>query len=155
MENRQILVANAVLINEVKKSLNAGHSAKIRVKGHSMRLFLKNDRDSVLLSPISPEQLKLYDVVLAEVAPSFWVLHRIIHIAGDNLSLMGDGNVGIVEHCTRQQVIGKVTAFYRKGRLTPESVEDLKWKIYSRIWLLVAPLRRYILGVVRRLPFDI
>ena len=155
MEIRRFEVANAILIGEIKKTIQSGKSAKFLVTGHSMRLFLKNRRDYVYLSPVNVDKLRVHDVVLAQITPNYWVLHRIIRIDGDHLTLMGDGNIGLTEQCTKADVIGKATAFYRKGRDVPDYLDGKKWKIYSYIWLHLTPIRGFILALVRRLPFNI
>lgn len=155
MQKYNVIVPNKILIGEVKNALNAGKSAMIRVKGHSMRLFLESERDIVKLVRTSPSEVQINDVILAETAPEIYVLHRVIKREGTKLTLMGDGNIKGTETCTEDQIVGKVTEFYRKGRIKPDSISGLKWRTYSKIWLIIKPLRRYILGIVRKLNLSI
>lgn len=148
---RTIEIPNEILIPKVKEVVDRGATATLRVKGHSMRIFLSNGRDLVTLIAPERENLRVGDVVLAEIQPKVYVLHRIIQRTQDQLTLMGDGNVGTTEVCTINDVIGIVTLFYRKGRTKPDSVNGWKWKTYSRIWLTLTPIRRYILAIHRRL----
>ena len=148
---RTIEIPNEILIPKVKEVIDHGATATLRVKGHSMRIFLSNGRDLVTLVAPERENLRVGDVVLAEIQPKVYVLHRIIQRTQDQLTLMGDGNVGTTEACTINDVIGIVTLFYRKGRTKPDSVNGWKWKTYSRIWLTLTPFRRYILAIHRRL----
>ena len=120
-----------------------------------MRLFLENERDKVKIEPIAPEAVRVRDVVLAEISPDQYVLHRVIRREGNRLTLMGDGNIKGTETCQDTDVVGIATAFYRKGRTTPDLVSSRKWRIYSRLWLALLPCRRIILGIYRRLPFRI
>jgi hypothetical protein len=148
---RTIEIPNEILIPKVKEVIDRGATATLRVKGHSMRIFLSNGRDLVTLVAPERENLRVGDVVLAEIQPKVYVLHRIIQRTQDQLTLMGDGNVGTTEACSINDVIGIVTLFYRKGRTKPDSVNGWKWKTYSRIWLTLTPFRRYILAIHRRL----
>ena len=148
---RTIEIPNEILIPKVKEVIERGATATLRVKGHSMRIFLSNGRDLVTLVAPERENLRVGDVVLAEIQPKVYVLHRIIKRTQDQLTLMGDGTVGTTETCTINDVIGIVTLFYRKGRTKPDSVNGWKWKTYSRIWLTLTPFRRYILAIHRRL----
>ena len=134
---RVIEVPNEILVAEIKRSLTEGHTATFRVKGQSMRPFLEN----------------LRDVVLAEIAPKTYVLHRVISRVDNALTLKGDGNVVGVEHCYDKDVVGIATAFYRKGRTTPDLVTSLKWRVYTNVWLFLTPLRRILLAIYRRQPF--
>lgn len=148
-------VPNALLIGQIDRMLKEGHTATFRVKGYSMRLFLENERDVVKLTRVSPEQIKLHDVVLAYTTAGLYVLHRVIKREGNRLTLMGDGNVVGTEECTVDDVVGIAVAFYRKGRQKPDLVTGMKWKVYTSVWLTLKPLRRIILGVCRRLPFTL
>lgn len=148
------LIPNDILIPEIKRKIDEGKNVTFSVKGYSMRLFLENNRDKVILSPIK-ETLKVGDVVLAEVSTKFYVLHRIIRIQGEKITLMGDGNIIGTEECKTKDVIGIVTGFYRKGRNHPDLVTGKKWRIYSKIWLTLKPFRRIILGIYRRQPIRI
>ena len=151
----KIEIPNELLINEIKKMLNEGRSATFRVKGFSMRPFLENERDSVKLESVLPEDINVRDVVLAEVQPHVYVLHRVVKRIDNQLTLRGDGNVAGIEHCLVSDVVGKVTAFYRKGRKKPDLTTSCKWSVYSSIWLALSPFRRILLGIYRRLPFKI
>lgn len=150
---RVIEVPNDVLVAEVRRSLAEGHTATFRVKGQSMRPFLENLRDVVKIERVMPELVRVNDVVLAEIAPKTYVLHRVISRVDNQLTLKGDGNVAGVEHCCDKDVIGIATAFYRKGRTSPDLVTSLKWRAYTHVWLFLTPLRRILLAIYRRQPF--
>ena len=117
------------MIPEVKKWIDAGKTVTFRVHGFSMRPFLDNGRDEVILEAPDRVKLKRGDVVLAEIAPQLYVLHRLIHRNGDCLTLKGDGNAYGTETCKVENVIGIATGFLRKGRTTPDLVTAKKWRI--------------------------
>ena len=146
---KTISLPNEDMIPVIKELIDEGHTATFLAEGYSMRLFLEHCRDKVILKGGCP--IDVGDVVLAEVAPKKYVLHRIIMRDGDDLILKGDGNVKGVEHCEVKDVIGKAIGFYRKGRSVPDMVTSYKWRIYSRIWLALTPFRRYILAFYRRI----
>lgn len=141
----RIEVPNAILLGEVKEALRAGHSVLINVKGYSMRPFLESGRDKVRLSPVST--LQVGDAVLAEIRKDTYVLHRIVAIEGDGLTLMGDGNLRGVEHCRRSDVAGVVTCYVRRGRGIEASDPRLCRRV--RLWRRLLPLRRYLLCVYK------
>lgn len=151
--DKVIVVPNEILVAEIKRTLSEGHTATFRVKGQSMRPFLENLRDVVKIERVMPELVRVNDVVLAEIAPKTYVLHRVISRVDNQLTLKGDGNVVGVEHCCDKDVIGIATAFYRKGRTSPDLVTSLKWRAYTRVWLFLTPLRRILLAIYRRQPF--
>ena len=118
-------------------------TAVINLRGNSMRPFLKNERDkAVLVLPKGPCQKG--DAVLAEVSPKHFVLHRIVDIDGDKITLRGDGNLGD-EHCLTSDIRAKAVGFLRKGRTTPDLTTGRKWRLYSWFWTRLYPIRRYLL----------
>lgn len=146
-----VVISTKVYFDAVKKDLGQGRSVIIPLKGVSMRPFVENLRDKALLVAVPPETLRVGDAVLAEIAPDRYVLHRIIRREGDRLTLMGDGNVRGTECCRAVDVVGRVEAFYRKGRQKPDLTSGLKWRLYSAVWTRIRPLRRYLLFAYRHL----
>ena len=144
----EIQFENALILPEIVSLLNEGHTVTLQLKGFSMRPFLENNRDKALL--VKPKEIAVGDPVLAEVEPKNYVLHRIIAIEGEEVTLLGDGNL-TPEHCQRKDIVGGVIGFYRKGRTEIDRVDGKKWKIYSRVWTALRPIRRYLLGFYRRL----
>jgi hypothetical protein len=148
IEIKEVQFANAILLPEIVKMLDEGHTVTLRLRGYSMRPFLEDNRDKALLTKaIDP---KVGDPVLAEVGPKHFVLHRIVKIEGDAVTLRGDGNLGD-EHCRLQDVKGAVIGFYRKGRTTLDRTDGRKWRTYSYIWMHLYPIRRWLLAFYRRI----
>ena len=145
---KEIQFANAVLIPEIIKLIDDGHTVTLRLKGFSMRPFLEDGRDKALLTkPVNP---KVGDPVLAEITPLHFVLHRIINIDGEKVTLRGDGNLRN-EECTLADIKGAVIGFYRKGREKLDRTDGKKWRIYSWFWTRLFPIRRYLLAFYRRI----
>ena len=139
---------NDVVIKESIGLLQEGRRVVLSVKGNSMLPFIIGGKESVeLVSPQSP--LKIGDVVLAWVDGTHYVIHRIIGIDGNQVSLMGDGNIKGVELCTKDEVAaiaeyvvspkGKRRYLYTKGRVR-----------FARLWRKMLPVRRWILAIYRR-----
>ena len=145
---RKVQFENSQLFPIIISELEKGHTAKINLKGYSMRPFLETERDCALLT--SPQNPKVGDPVLAEIAPKHFVLHRIISIKGDDVMLRGDGNLG-TENCKLKDVQGAVIGFYRKGRETLDRTDGRKWRVYSWLWTRLYPIRRYLLAFYRRI----
>lgn len=145
---RTIEIPNAILIPEIIKYLEQGHTVTLPLKGFSMRPFLESNRDMALLT--SPKNIKVGDPVLAEIAPKQYVLHRIININGEDVTLLGDGNL-TPEHCLLSNIKASIDGFYRKGRKKLDRTDGRKWKLYSKIWMELCPLRRWLLAFYRRI----
>lgn len=147
-EVKEIKFSNAELLPEVIRLMDEGHTVTINLRGFSMRPFLENDRDKALLT--KAKEIHKGDVVLAETAPKHYVLHRIINIDGDHITLRGDGNL-LEEHCRREDVKGFAIGFYRKGRKTIDKTNSFKWLLYSQLWTSLYPIRRYLLAAYRHI----
>lgn len=144
---REIKVSNALLFPQITALLEEGHTVNLKLRGFSMRPFLEDKRDTAVMRKAT--ETVLGEPVLAEIAPGCYVLHRIVGIEGDNITLLGDGNL-TVEHCHRCDIKAQITGFYRKGRLTMDATDGRKWRTYSWIWMHLRPIRRYLLGIYRR-----
>lgn len=124
----------------------AHHTATILAKGYSMRPFLEHERDKVQLAfPTQP--LQVGDAVLAEISPGRYVLHRIIQVQDQHLTLMGDGNLRGTETCRLSDVAGIVTHYIRPRRTIPASSPSLRRRI--RLWRRLLPIRRYLLFIYK------
>lgn len=139
---------NEPFLMEVRKLIAEGHKVTIRVRGFSMRPFLEDRRDKIVLTKVNTP--KVGEAVLAEIAPGHYVFHRIIDITNDKVTLRGDGNVQGVEHCLLKDVAATADSFIRKNKTY--AANGKTWKRYSKIWLRLSPMRRYLLAIYRRLP---
>lgn len=146
-ETRTVSVPNAVLLPEVIRMVEQGHSVTIPLRGYSMRPFLEHERDKALL--VAPGEVKVGDVALAEVEEKRYVMHRIVAIDGEDVTLRGDGNLSD-EHCKAGDIKAVAVAFFRKGRQEADRVDGRKWKTYSWWWTRLYPIRRYLLFLYRR-----
>lgn len=138
-----IQLSNEILIPQIAEQINQGYNVTLPLRGYSMRPFLEDGRDKALLTAVK-EPLKVGDVILAEISPKRWALHRIIEIKGENITMYGDGNFS-PEYITKQNVIAIATEFYRKGREKPTHVDSKLYTIYWQAWIKLRPIRRYLL----------
>ena len=109
---------NEIFIPEIARLVAEGKQVVFTPTGVSMRPFIEGGVDNVTL--VQPADLQVGDIVLAEIQPQHYVLHRIYAMQGDNVTLMGDGNLAGTEHCTRHEVLAKVIAIHSpKGKSKP------------------------------------
>ena len=146
MKNK-ISVPDVILFYEVERVLKEGKQVTLRAKGNSMLPFIRNGRDSVMLT--GKFQLQKGDIVLAKTNQGTFVLHRIIRLDEQTITLMGDGNLRGTETCERKDVFGKVTAILKNGKTINPYNPWNSWK--SVCWIKLLPLRRYLLAIYRRL----
>ena len=135
------------IIQEAVRLVQDGVSVTFPVKGRSMLPFITGGRESVILQ--KPGSLLRGQVVLAQVGPERYVVHRIIKVEPDRITLMGDGNIRGTESCTREHVLARATHVVNaKGER--RSLDSKGQMFKARVWYRIRPLRRIILAVLRR-----
>ncbi len=127
---------NREMFSVVRDLLLEGSPVRVAVKGQSMLPFFLSG-SKVALRPIRQEDFRKYNVVLADTGRNF-VIHRIIALDGDRVTLLGDGNIYGTESMTRDKVYGVIDC----SRLH---------LFFARIWLWLRPVRRYPLAILRRI----
>lgn len=145
-----IQLPNAIFLEEVRRQLKAGHTTTFRVRGWSMRPFLENARDKVLLVSPQIHGVKLGDVALVLTTDKRYVLHRVVGMdANGGLTLWGDGNLYGREQCTADNVIGVAKGFYIGDKGSYFDVSGRAWRWYSWWWMHTTWLRRPLLLAYR------
>ena len=137
-----IQIDNPVLLAEIDSLLREGHEVEFTPTGNSMLPFIESGRDSVTL--IRPNNVEVGDILLCRIDSEHFVLHRLIAINADRLTLMGDGNLQGTEQCSRADVIGKVKAIRRPDGSIRQPAKNL-W------WFRLLPIRRWLLYIHRKL----
>lgn len=114
--------------------------------GKSMRPLFKTHRDMVILTKCA-ELPKKYDVVLYRYGDKY-ILHRIIGVDNEkSLFIIRGDNTFKKEYVPFDKILAKLTSFTRKGK--HGSVDSRTFKIYSRVWNFIYPVR-YCLNLMRR-----
>ena len=127
------------IIEEAIRLVREGVSVTLPVNGNSMLPFIQG-----------PGLIDVGDVVLAWVDGCRYVVHRIIRINGDRVTLMGDGNLAGTEHCTLNDIKAIATHVVDAKERTHYLYN--RWrKSAAKIWFRLRPMRRYLLAIYRRL----
>ncbi len=126
---------NREMFSVVRDLLLEGSPVRVSVKGQSMLPFFRSG-STVSLRPIREEDFRKYNVVLADTGRNF-VIHRIIALDGDMVTLLGDGNIYGTESMTRDKVYGIIDC-------------SQAHIFFARIWLWLRPVRRFPLAIIRR-----
>ena len=145
-----IQVENHLLMQEITRMFNekGKQSVTFVVRGYSMRPFLEDRRDKVILTP--PRTPRVGDVVLAAIGEKVYALHRVIKIENGIYTMRGDGNpLSMKEQFREADIIGIAQAFIRKGKVIPTA--GIRWQVYSFVWKMLTPFRRILLAIYRRI----
>lgn len=136
-------VDNSSVVENALK--NEGYYVSL-TSGVSMKPLFKTHRDVVVISP-PKEELRKYDVALYTYGDGRYILHRVVGVRDDVYLIRGD-NTYKLERVPKHFVIGVMTAFNRKGK--QYDLSEFSYKIYSRIWNFIYPIR-YLFMIVKRL----
>lgn len=149
IQHRTAGIDKAKMIEGIRELISEGRSVQIRVRGYSMNPFLMHMRDSITLSPWKEEDIRKGTVALVKDIRGEYLIHRIIAVRDDHIILLGDGNIRIYEKAYKENIIAVATGFTRNGK--DVSTNSFRWKAYSFLWNLLRPVRRWPLGLWRRL----
>lgn len=131
----------------VRELLELGKEVPVLVTGNSMFPFLVHKRDTVLVKQAGCP-LRKGEIVFYQRPSGQYVMHRIIRIDDGKLYLAGDAQTVVEgplpDHC----VFGEIIAVERKGKWIRQG--DFWWDFFAGPWLVLRPLRGYILAVRRK-----
>lgn len=145
-QNTQVkMLKSHDLMPEIEDLLSTGTSVRIMVTGNSMYPFLRHGVDSVVLSSVGSAILKRGDVVLVERDSGQYVLHRIVKKHKDSIFVLGDAQQEMEGPFRLEQTIAVVTAVWRADQLI--DCNDLRWRMWSRLWQMLRPLRTHIICI--------
>lgn len=127
----------------IQEILKEEQSFTIRVTGNSMLPLWRDNRDLVTLAACKQESLRKRDIVLYRRENGQYVLHRILHIRGEEMDLCGDAQTEIERSIPLSAVIAKVERVCRNGRWI--SCNQWWYRCYSWTWCLLRPMRGILL----------
>jgi hypothetical protein len=150
--NQPRKVSDEVIMSEAIRLVGEGVSVTFPVKGRSMLPFIVGGRDSVILE--KPTEIRKGDVVLAYVESENredrrYVVHRIISLDGDCVTLMGDGNLALHEYCNRGDVCAKVSLVVKPNG-KKRSLDSFLFRFFAKVWFALLPFRRYLLWIYNK-----
>ena len=129
-------IANRELFGIVRDTLLEGNTVRVAVNGQSMLPFFRSG-STITLRPAQEGDIRKYNVVMADAGDSF-VVHRIIEVGENVVTLLGDGNYLGTESVSRDKIYGVVDC----------SAPHL---FFAKIWLWLRPVRRFPLAIFRRI----
>ncbi len=129
------IIDNRELFSVVRDELLEGNTVRVAVRGQSMLPFFMSG-STIELRPVAYGDIRKYNVVLADAGRSF-VVHRIIAVDNERVTLLGDGNIIGTEVVEREKIYGIVDCSRLHIAL-------------AKVWVWLRPVRRYPLAILRR-----
>ncbi len=148
-------IKNSLMMEEIKKLISEGKSVTIKVKGYSMSPFLVHERDNICLTGWKDEDIVPGVLALVKDMRGVYLVHRIVAREDDLITLEGDGNIKLQEKAEVKEIIAIVKSIERysgwRKKAKVYTTSSKRWKRYSKFWLAVKPIRRYLLAIWRRI----
>ncbi len=146
INNTKILKAKAML-SVAKELIDQGKKVRITVTGNSMYPFLRDSKDSVLLTLTDYKDIEFGDVILVLHNDDRYVMHRVIKKKKQYFYTSGDAAGYREGPLYPDQIIAKVVRVYRKDR--DISCGNLIWRGLSLVWFAVLPFRSFLIRCYR------
>lgn len=146
----RLKISNEIFFAQVERLIGEGEDVTIAIKGHSMRPWLRSEKERVVLRPYHAGGIEIGQIALFRYKGSH-VLHRVIEIEGERVTFAGDGNINCHETATRSDIVAVAKSIITpKGRII--DCQSREWHVKSRIWQVLPQVaRRVILAIMHRL----
>lgn len=129
--------------NSIKEILDTFGKYTGLTMGQSMWPLIHQQKDNIIV--VKPNgRLKKYDIPVYIIPSGKYVMHRIIDVKDDHYIILGDG-LTTLEKVTDDMICGKLVGFYKNGKRYIDLETNVGYKIYSRIWVALRPIRPAIL----------
>ena len=117
---KAVVVGNDQYFALVKPYLKGGYDVTMVPKGISMLPTIGDNTDLVTLH--ADTMVKPNDIVLVQMKSGQYVMHRIIKVEGNNITLKGDNNRS-VEHAAKDNVLARVMAHQKGGAVSTNTAK--------------------------------
>ena len=128
--------------------LDSHDSLTYRNTGTSMMPLLKEGRDLFTVTGKGESRFRRGDVVLYRRGEEY-VLHRVIRVREHDYVILGDNCIRKETGITDADIIGVMTGFVHRGR--EHTVKEAGYRLYSGLWMGIAPMRILLQKVVHRI----
>lgn len=142
-------IANNLFFASVEELLAEGRCVEMIVKGFSMRPFLRNEKDVVVLAPLAGREVCVGMVVLFRYHGNY-VLHRVRRVDGQTLTIEGDGNYRQTEVVTTDNVVAYVKEAVVNGGVKIR-YNRMGWRCRSALSIMQKKMRTLAIDIKRKL----
>lgn len=115
--------------------------------GTSMKPLIHQQKDNIIVVK-NKDRLKKYDVAVYVTPQGKYIMHRVVEVHDDHYVIVGD-NLLRKEYVTDDMICGVLVGFYKNGKKYIDCTSSKAYKLYSKIWVALLPVRPAILFVPR------
>lgn len=132
--------------HSIKEVLDANGIYTGLTKGISMEPLIHHQKDNIII--VKPKcRLKKYDVPVY-LNNGKYIMHRVIEVKEDHYVIVGD-NLTKREYVTDDMVVGVLVGFYKNGKRYVDFEKSRAYKIYSKVWVALLPIRPFFIFINR------
>lgn len=129
-----------MLENEsLKEILNKTGTYTGLTVGTSMNPLIHHQKDNIIVVK-NKGRLKKYDVPVYVTPNGKYVMHRVVEVHDDHYIIIGD-NLTRREYVTDDMICGVLVGFYKNGKHYVDCQNSKLYKLYSRVWVALLPVR--------------
>ena len=143
-----IALSSAELIPIIKETLGSSLPFVLSVTGNSMRPTLRSSGDKVELLSKKKRAVKKGEIIFFERENGTCVMHQVLKVEGDILTVNGDAQPW-TETLDVSQVVGVANRLCRKGKWV--SCDSFFYKLYSGLVMHTLIVRKVYVKVRRKL----
>lgn len=125
--------------NSIKEILDTCGQYTGLTVGTSMNPLIHHQKDNIIVVK-NHERLKKYDVPVYQGKNGQYIMHRIVEVHPDHYVIIGD-NLMVKEYVTDDMIVGKLVGFYKNGKHYIDCENNKLYKLYSRVWVALYPVR--------------
>lgn len=107
--------------------------------GSSMEPLIHQQKDNIIVVK-NEGRLKKYDVPVYVTPAGKYIMHRVVKVCDDHYVIVGD-NLLKKEYVTDDMICGVLAGFFKNGKHYVDCNNSKLYKIYSRIWVALYPVR--------------
>lgn len=115
--------------------------------GRSMEPLIHHQRDTIIVVK-NKGRLKKYDIPVYVTNSGKYIMHRVVKVLDNGYVIVGD-NLLRREYVTEDMICGVLVGFYKNGKKYVDLQNSTAYKIYSRIWVALLPVRPALLLITR------
>ncbi|MDD6728822.1 MAG: S24/S26 family peptidase [Eubacteriales bacterium] len=115
--------------------------------GTSMKPLIHQQKDNIIIVK-NKGRLKKYDVPVYVTPQGKYIMHRVVKVCDDHYVIVGD-NLLRKEYVTDDMICGVLVGFYKNGKHYVDCQNSKLYKLYSRIWVALLPVRPVLFLVPR------
>ena len=123
---------------------NGSYGVETYINADSKIQITFEDGNTLIVRPRG--RLKKYDVPVYRTPGGKYIMHRIVRVRPEDYVIIGDNRLQ-KEYVTDDSICGVLAGFYKDGKRYVDCQNSRRYRLYSRVWVALYPVRPLIMFV--------